>query len=354
MSTTTAPKTNANDARSPSWLPALLVVAAAAIAITAGLTGWIRYALSPIQRERGAGSIELFEIRAGESLSGVARALEDRGLIRSALALRGLARVQSLETELKVGEYELSPGLSSLEIVQILASGRVRTHPVVIPEGIRAAEIADRLARERLVDREEFLRVVFDPDSPKRFSVEGPTLEGYLFPDTYRFARGLSASKIAEAMVDEFREVYRTIRADSPSSDLSMRELVTLASIVEKETGVPEERPLIAAVFLNRMQRGMRLETDPTVIYGIADFDGNLRRIHLDDAENPYNTYQIPGLPPGPIASPGRDAMRAVLEPADSPFLFFVSRNDGTHIFSKSYRDHSRAVVHFQKQRRRR
>jgi UPF0755 protein len=133
-----------------------------------------------------------------------------------------------------------------------------------------------------------------------------------------------------------------------------MRELVTLASIVEKETGAPDERPLIAAVFLNRIRLGMRLETDPSVIYGIADFDGNLRRVHLEDETNPYNTYRIPGLPPGPIANPGREALRAVFEPADSPYLYFVSRNDGTHVFSKSYREHARAVVHFQKQRRRR
>jgi UPF0755 protein len=133
-----------------------------------------------------------------------------------------------------------------------------------------------------------------------------------------------------------------------------LRELVTLASIVEKETGAPEERPLIAAVFMNRMRLGMRLETDPTVIYGIADFDGNLRRVDLENEANPYNTYRIPGLPPGPIASPGRDALRAVLAPADSPYLYFVSRNDGTHLFSRNYRDHERAVVQFQKQRRRR
>ena len=354
MSTTTAPKTKANEGRSPTWLPALLVVAAATVAVLAGLSGWFRYALSPIQHENGASEVALFEVQPGDSLAGVARALEDRGLIRSALALHGLARLQSFETKLKVGEYELSPGLSTPEIAQILASGRVRTRAVVIPEGTRAVEIADRLELAGLADREEFLRVVFDPEVARRFEVEGPTLEGYLFPDTYRFAKGLSASEIAEAMVDEFREVYRALRARSPKSELSMREVVTLASIVEKETGVPEERPLIAAVFLNRMQRGMRLETDPTVIYGIADFDGNLRRVHLEDADNAYNTYQIQGLPPGPIASPGREAMRAVLEPAESPFLFFVSRNDGTHIFSKSYRDHARAVVHFQKQRRRR
>ncbi len=350
----TACKTTTTEGRSRGWLQALLVLAAVGVAVLVGLAGWYRFALSPIEATAGAGEPAYFEVRAGDNLAGVARSLEDRGLIRSALALRGYARVQSIEGKLKVGEYELSPGLTAPEIARILASGHVRTHAVVIPEGSRAVEIADRLELGGLADRDEFLRVVLDPEAPKHFEVEGPTLEGYLFPDTYRFAKGLPASQIAEAMVEEFRDVYRTIRATSPRSKLSMRELVTLASIVEKETGVPEERPLIASVFLNRMRLGMRLETDPTVIYGIADFDGNLRRVHLDDAENRYNTYQIPGLPPGPIASPGRESMRAVLEPTESAFLFFVSRNDGTHIFSKSYREHARAVVHFQKQRRRR
>jgi UPF0755 protein len=131
-----------------------------------------------------------------------------------------------------------------------------------------------------------------------------------------------------------------------------MRETVILASIVEKETGAPHERPLIAAVFLNRLQRGMRLETDPTVIYGIPDFDGNLRRRDLENRENPYNTYVIAGLPPGPIASPGREALLAVVEPAESDYLFFVSRNDGTHRFSRTFAEHELAVNEFQKKRR--
>jgi UPF0755 protein len=236
----------------------------------------------------------------------------------------------------------------------MLAEGRVRTHAVVIPEGSRAVEIADRLAAAGLVGREAFLAIVLDREAPRRFAVEGPSLEGYLFPETYRFARGLPAEEIVRAMVSQFRSVYRELRASAPASPLTMRELVTLASIVEKETGAPEERPLIAAVFLNRMRRGMRLETDPTVIYGIEDFDGNLRRVHLEDESNPYNTYRIPGLPPGPIASPGRAALAAVLEPADSPYLFFVSRNDGSHVFSATYREHARAVAHFQQKRRRR
>ncbi|MFO0690757.1 MAG: endolytic transglycosylase MltG [Myxococcota bacterium] len=324
------------------------------IAGAAVVAGWSRWALAPVSAA-GAGSAAptYFEIEKGDGFATVARKLEARGLIRSALALRAWVRLEALESKLKVGEYELEPGLSPPEIASILASGRVRTHAVVIPEGSRAVDIADRLAAEGLADREAFLAVVFDPDSAERFEVPGPTLEGYLFPDTYRFAKGLSAEEIARAMVAEFRAVYRELRREAPTTTLSMRELVTLASIVEKETGSPQERPLIAAVFLNRMRLGMRLETDPAVIYGIEGFDGNLRRVHLEDEANPYNTYRIPGLPPGPIASPGREAMRAVLEPAESPFLYFVSRNDGSHVFSKSYRDHARAVVEFQKRRRR-
>lgn len=332
-----------------------MLLLALGVAGAAALAGFSRWVLSPVSAPADAGAEPAyFEIEPGDGFAAVARKLEARGLIRSALAMRAHARLTAIESKLKVGEYELAPGLSTPEIASILASGRVRTHAVVIPEGTRASEIADRLAAEGLADRESFLAVAFDPTAPERFEVPGPTLEGYLFPDTYRFAKGLSAEEIARAMVGEFRAVYRELRRESAKSTLSMRELVTLASIVEKETGAPQERPLIAAVFLNRMRLGMRLETDPTVIYGIEGFDGNLRRVHLEDEANPYNTYQIPGLPPGPIASPGREAMRAVLEPADSPYLYFVSRNDGSHVFSKSYRDHARAVVQFQKQRRRR
>jgi len=332
----------------------LVVVLAAGVAIAAGLAGWWRHALAPVDDGADASVVVDFEVEPGDHLAGVARELEARGLIRSALAMRGYARLQPLAAKLKTGEYELSARLSTPEIADILVSGRVRTHTVVIPEGSRALEIADRLAALGLADRAAFLALALDPESAARFEVEGPTLEGYLFPDTYRFAKGLPVEEIAAAMVAEFREAYRDLREVAPDTALSMRELVTLASIVEKETGVPGERPLIASVFLNRMRLGMRLETDPTVIYGIEGFDGNLRRVHLEDEKNPYNTYRIPSLPPGPIASPGREAMRAVLEPAESRYLYFVSRNDGTHVFSKSYGEHARAVVHFQKQRRRR
>ena len=155
-------------------------------------------------------------------------------------------------------------------------------------------------------------------------------------------------------MVKQFDRVWdEQVSGLAAASALSKNEIVILASIVEKETAAPEERPLIASVFLNRLERGMRLETDPTVIYGIPQFDGNLRRKHLEDASNPYNTYRISGLPPGPIANPGSEALRAIVEPESADFLYFVSRNDGTHHFSETYREHVNAVNRYQKRRRR-
>lgn len=314
---------------------------------------WLQQSLSPVAADPIGARTLAFEIEPGDSFGRVAATLEEEGLIRSARVTRWFAKSEDLASSLKIGEYELSAAQSTPEILDVLVRGRVQTHPVVIPEGLRATEIADRLAEAGLADREAFLEIVFDPASPARFGVEGSSLEGYLFPESYRFARGVPEDRIAQAMVEEFLRVYGELVPDPSEAPLSMREHTTLASIVEKETGAAEERPLIAAVFLNRMKRGMRLETDPTVIYGIENFDGNIKRIHLEDASNPYNTYKISGLPPGPIASPGRDALRAVLEPADSPYLFFVSRNDGTHIFSKSYAEHEAAVDRFQRRRRR-
>jgi UPF0755 protein len=313
---------------------------------------WVQRALAPVHEGSGQVQPLAFEVHPGDSLGRVADALEEKGLIRNARVTRWLAKTDHLSSQIKSGEYELSTTQSTQEILETLSKGRVRTHVVVIPEGQRAREIADRLAEAGLADRDAFLAVVFDPEIASRLGVEGSSLEGYLFPDTYRFARGLAPERLAETMVEEFFRMYRDLPPASGEPALSMLEQVTLASIVEKETGAAKERPLIAAVFLNRLRRGMRLETDPTVIYGIEDFDGNLRRVHLQDETNLYNTYRIRGLPPGPIASPGRLALQAVREPANTAFLYFVSRNDGTHFFSKTYADHKVAVDRFQRRRR--
>lgn len=321
--------------------------------LAAGAGALMARALAPVAEKTAGARTISFEIEPGEPLRDVAHSLEAMDLIRSARMMGWLARATNLASSLKVGEYELSRTQSTREILEMLAKGRVRTHAVVIPEGKRASEIATLLAAADLVETDAFLAVVFDPQNPSRFGVEGPSLEGYLFPDTYRFSKNLPPERIARTMVREFLRVYNALPSGNNQRDLSMREQVTLASIVEKETGAAKERPLIAAVFLNRLKRGMRLETDPTVIYGIDGFNGNLRRRHLADKTNPYNTYWIQGLPPGPIASPGRESLRAVREPADTSFLYFVSRNDGTHRFSNTYREHERAVDRFQRRRQR-
>lgn len=324
---------------------------ASAIAATAGvaLCGVLfaaRWALAPAIP--GAPS-SLFRVEPGASLGQVARGLEARGIVRSALAFEALARYRDLARGLQAGEFRVSPAMSPAQILERFASGLVETYAVVIPEGLTAVEVGQRLAAAGLVDASAFHAFASAPESAAAFGLEGATLEGYLFPETYRFPSRLSPRELAAALVAQFRVVWNEIEPQAKRQKLSMREVVTLASIVEKETAAPEERPLIASVFRNRLQRGMRLETDPTVIYGIENFDGNLRRRDLENRANPYNTYVIPGLPPGPIANPGADSLRAVVNPADSDYLFFVSRNDGTHVFSKTFGEHELAVNRYQR-----
>ena len=316
----------------------------------AALSVGVNWALSPAL---ASAPPAIFDVQPGTSLGQVARDLESRGLIRSAIAFKWLARYRELDGALQVGEYEISAALAPSEILTRISEGRVVTYEVVIPEGLTAVQIAPRIEAAGLADAAAFLAFASDPASAGSLGVEGANLEGYLFPETYRLPRGLGVREVAKVLVDQFLRVWREIEPQAKSQELSMLEVVTLASIVEKETAAPGERPLIASVFRNRLKRGMRLETDPTVIYGIPDFDGNLRRRDLENAANPYNTYQIPGLPPGPIANPGADALRAVVNPAESEYLFFVSRNDGTHVFSKTYAEHVRAVDQYQRRRSR-
>ncbi len=287
----------------------------------------------------------------GSTLSGVARDLEEAGLLRRAWAFELLGRWQGRGADLRAGEYLLSAALTPQEILERLVRGAVQTHAFSIPEGLTAVEIAARFEEAELGRTEEFLALARDPAFAAELGVEADSLEGYLFPETYRWARGLPLRELIRDMVEQFHATFAPLAPAALAAELSPHEVVILASIVEKETGAPEERPLIAAVFLNRLERGMRLETDPTVIYGIPDFDGNLRRVHLEDASNPYNTYRIPALPPGPIANPGAAALAAVVQPAEADALFFVSKNDGTHHFSKTYAEHVRAVDRYQRRR---
>ena len=329
------------------------LAAAFALVLLGSLAG-THYARGLLEPASHQAKNQLFLVEPGASFSSVADRLEAGGLIRSARATSWLARYRGFDQKLHVGEYELSPSQSSEEIVVTLTAGRVKTWPVTIPEGSRARDIAARLNEAGLATADDFLAAANDPNLAQELGVPGGHLEGYLYPDTYRLPRGMPADQIARLMVKQFDRVWSSRVAELTNpSQLSKREIVILASIVEKETGAAKERPLIAAVFINRLDRGMRLETDPTVIYGIPDFNGNLRKKHLVDETNPYNTYRISGLPPGPISNPGADALLAVVEPtADSEFLYFVSRNDGTHHFSKTYREHVNAVNRYQRRRK--
>jgi UPF0755 protein len=313
-------------------------------------TGVTYYLVRP--GETGAAD-QIFCVREGMSLKDVVGELERDRLITGKQLFLLCARLMGYSKRIKAGEYRLNPDMSPIKILDRLGSGAIITHAVTIPEGFTREQIGGLLARKGLVNESEFRALTGDPDTAKGYGISGPDLEGYLYPDTYQLSRGLSTAKIVDVMVGRFFEVYRPLQEQAEAVGMTMEKVVTLASIVEKETGCASERPIIASVFLNRLQKRMRLESDPTVIYGLRDFDGNIKKKHLSQ-KTPYNTYVIRGLPPGPIASPGFDALKAVLFPAKTNYLYFVSKNDGTHFFSKTYAEHSNAVKRYQKNRRRR
>src|SRR5512142_2151890 len=252
----------------------------------------------------------------------------------------------------RAGEYSFAGALLPDQALEKVHLGQVKLYRFTIPEGLRADEIADIIGRTGLVRPEDFLAVTRDPAVASALGLPYRSLEGFLFPDTYAVARGLSARALAEKMVAHFREEYARANANrSPAVKLDMGQVATLASIVEKETGQPSERPHIACVFYNRLRMGMRLQTDPTVMYATMLRTGrwskNITRADLI-APHPYNTYTAAGLPPGPIANAGAAALRAALSPSDCADLYFVSRNDGSHVFCPDLRCHNAAVKKYQ------
>jgi UPF0755 protein len=308
-------------------------------------TGFAFYLLKPA---REGGPTQVFVVEEGMTLSQVAAALETQGLIGSRRLLLMWARPMGYGRHVKSGEYLLSASMPPLKILEILSAGKVMTHAVTIPEGFNREQIGQLLEGSGLADKAAFMSLTGDAATAKAYGIDGPGLEGYLFPDTYQFSRGMTARAIIDVMVKHFFSVMNPLMEAVSQSGMTLEEVMTLASIVEKETGVPQERPLIAGVFLNRLKRNMRLESDPTVIYGIAAFDGNLKKGDLN-ASTPYNTYLIKGLPPGPISNPGLEAIKAVLFPTRTDYLYFVSKNDGSHHFSKTLPEHEKAVRRYQK-----
>jgi UPF0755 protein len=290
----------------------------------------------------------LVTIPKGATAGDIGLLLEKEGVIQSAEAFRYLAMYKKVGPQLKAGEHVLDPSLDTIQILDSLVQGRFKLYRLTVPEGLTMKEIAPLVSQAGFGDPQEFLAACHDREFIASLGLEVDNLEGYLFPETYHFIRGATPRDVVKTMVGHFLEVWARYQDEAAKKEVTRQQVVTLASIVEKETGAPAERPLIAGVFLNRLKKGMRLETDPTVIYGLKDFDGNLTRKHLE-TPTPYNTYQIDGLPPGPIANPGEDSIKAVLEPTESNYLFFVSKNDGTHQFSATLAEHNRAVAQYQK-----
>ena len=289
----------------------------------------------------------------GATTDTIARQLHALGLARHPLAFRALARARGVGAQLKAGEYALSGPLSLEGILGVLLRGDVVRRDLTIPEGRSLDEIAALVMAER-IDLETFLEAARDPAPVRDLDPAAADLEGYLFPDTYDVPQSPEAPRaLVRRMTQRFREVIAPELARIEERGLTVRQVVTLASIVELETARAAERPRIAAVFLNRLGKKMPLQTDPSIIYALRKagrWDGNIRKRDFD-IDSPYNTYRRAGLPPGPLGSPGRAAILAVLEPAETKELYFVSRNDGTHEFSDTLTEHNRAVNRYQRRR---
>ncbi len=325
---------------------AVITIGIIFIAFLAGFVYSIHFVSSVPQRTEKV----TIEIPKHSGLRNIALELKRAGVIRSDKLFILSVLLRGDKGRLKAGEYEFEPGDSLNEIIGKLVRGDVIIHKITIPEGFTMKEIAELLERNGIMSKEAFLKRARSAEFARELLGDSSltSLEGYLFPDSYSYKKGITPDEFIRMMVARFKEVYMPLRAKSGELDLTDREIVILASIIEKETGNSSERPLVSAVFHNRLKLGMRLESDPTVIYGMDSFDGNLRKKDLR-TETGYNTYVIFGLPPGPISNPGRNSLEAALNPAHVNYLYFVSRGDGTHEFSSNYRDHRRAVTEYQK-----
>jgi UPF0755 protein len=333
-----------------------LLVLFGLLLIPVGMLGWSWLKLQrPYQGYAGEEKIVLIEpgLGAGQILE----TLQREGVLPDARLARSYLIYFMDDPAMQAGEYRFRGPLTTPQVLRMLAKGQVLTHSITIIEGLTYEEIATQLDRLGYGRREAFLDLMSSPELVADLDPEAPDLEGYLFPETYSFARSVDERTIVQAMVKTFRERFekevrpRLDRNVRRGGGKTVRQLVTLASIVEKEAQLPSDRPLIAAVYQNRIDRGIGLMADPTVIYALKRarrWNGNIRRDDLR-LDSPYNTYRYAGLPPGPICNPGLASLVAAAEPADAPYLYFVSRNDGTHVFAETLTEHNRNVEQWQR-----
>jgi UPF0755 protein len=307
-------------------------------------------------RSRGTPRKVFVEIERGKGVRPIARLLKEKGIIPKKGPFLLEYQLFFFPRGLKAGEYQFSAPLKITEVLHELIEGRVFLHPLTVPEGLTADEIATIPALLNFGREEDFLGAFGETEDLATWDPKARNLEGYLYPETYHFAKGTTAREIARTMVAQFQYVFgKPWLARANEMGLLPRDVVTLASLIEKETSLPEEKKLVSAVFHNRLRLGMKLDCDPTIIYALKQKKSYQGRLTYKDLklESPYNTYLHPGLPPGPICNPGKDSLEAALYPAKEDYLYFVSRNDGSHAFSRSFTEHQNAVRKFQKNTRR-
>jgi UPF0755 protein len=323
------------------------------LAIGAGAAAALLYSRVNQPYRGYSGAEQFVEIAPGSGSLGIGERLVASGVIRDMLTYRTALWMSNQGRHLKAGEYRFDRAMTPFEIIDKLARGDVFVINVTFPEGLTFAEMAKIFETHGLGTAASFIQAARDPAPIHQLDPAAKDLEGYLFPETYALPRHTDAAKLTRLMVARFEKVLTPeLRQAAAARKLTVRQAVTLASIVEKETAKADERPLVAAVYTTRLRVGMPLQCDPTVIYGLVKagrYDGN---IHKDDLsfDSPYNTYRYPGLPPGPIASPGRASIEAAVHPADADFLYFVSRNDGSHEFARTLEEHNRNVQKYQVQ----
>ena len=328
-----------------AFIVLLIVIAGAAVA-------WVYARVN--QPYRGfQGDEQFVELPQGSGSLAIGQRLVDAGVIRDLPTFRTALWMSGKGRHLKAGEYRFDRAMTPFDVIDKIARGDVFVIAVTFPEGLTVAEMAKIFEAHGVGTADAFVAAAKDASLVKALDPEAKDLEGYLFPETYALARHADPAKLIRAMVARFDHVFTPeLRQAAQARGLTVRQAVTLASIVEKETAKADERPLVAAVYTTRLRIGMPLQCDPTVIYALAKagrYDGNIHKADLS-FDSPYNTYRYPGLPPGPIASPGRASLDAAVHPADAQYLYFVSRNDGSHEFARTLDEHNRNVQKYQVQ----
>ncbi len=333
------------------WMKRFFVLAIL-VAIVAAAGGWWGYS-KLVEPYRGYAEPEIFvDIPSGSGPGRIGERLAEAGVVRDTLTFRAALMLSGRARSLKAGEYRFDSPMHALDVIDRIARGDVYKRLLTFREGLTMFDMAQVFEEKGFGKAAEFRDAASNESLIADLDPDARDLEGYLFPETYSLPRDTPAAEVVAQMVKGFRAAMTAdMIASAKASGLTVREFVTLASLVEKETGTAEERPIVAAVYRNRVNIRMPMQADPTVIYALqkaGKYDGNLTREHLRELDSPYNTYKYPGLPPGPIASPGKASLDAVARPAEVDYLYFVSKNDGSHVFASTLAEHNKNVFTWQ------